>query len=100
MHCLARKSVLMLATVSFLAMVTGLITMLHLLNEENHQEHGPDHCSICQQLLTVQKGFSSQQEPKIGYTKQIEYYKVPLYVTFIGRPYFQTFSPRPPPETS
>jgi hypothetical protein len=100
MYCLARKSVLMLAIVSFLAMVTGLITTLHLLSHENLKEHSPDRCSICQQLLTVQKGFPSQPEPRIGYTNQFKYYNVPLYVTFIERPYFQTFGPRPPPETS
>ena len=100
MHCLARKSVLMIAIVSFLAMVTGLITILHLLSHKNHQEHAFDHCSICQQLLTMQKGFSSQPQPKIGYTCEFKHYNVPLYITFIERPYFQTFSPRPPPEAS
>ena len=100
MHCLARKSVLMLAIVSLLAMVTGLITTLHLLSQKNHHEHDPDHCSICQQLLTVQKEFSSQPEPKIVYINQFKHYNVSLYVTFIERPYFQTFSPRPPPEAS
>jgi hypothetical protein len=100
MHCLFRKSVLMLAITSFLAMTTGLITKLHLSSQKDHQEHDPDRCSICKQLLTVQKGLPSQSESKIGYTDQFEHYNVPYYITFVERPYFQTFSARPPPEAS
>ena len=100
MHRLARKCVLMVAFVSFLAMVIGLFTMLHLSSHKNHQEHAPDQCSICQQLLTMKKGFLSQSDLKIGYSVQFKHYNLPHHVTFIERLYFQTFSARPPPEAS
>lgn len=100
MRCLVRKSVLVLTIISFLAMTTGLISTLHLSSQKNHQEHDSDHCSICQQLLTMPKGFPSQPEPKIGDTDRFEYYAVPHYVTFVKRLYLQPFNPRPPPEAS
>lgn len=100
MRCLIRKIFLILAIVSFLAVVTGLISALHLSSHKNHQGHGSDHCSICQQLLTMPKGFSLQPEPKIGDTDQFERYTVPHYVTFIKQPYLKPFNPRPPPEAS
>jgi len=100
MHCLFRKGILVLVIVSFLAMVTGLITTLHFLSRENHQEHGPDDCAICQQLLTIKKGFSYQPEPKVDYTDQFKHYDVTHYVFFIEQIYLQTFNARPPPEVS
>jgi hypothetical protein len=100
MHNLARQIVLVLAIVSFLAMVTGLISVLHISSQKCPEEHDSAHCPICQQLLTMQGGFVSNPEQKIDDIDQFEYCILPCNAIFIERRHIQPFGPRPPPEAS
>jgi hypothetical protein len=54
---LARKAVLVLMTLCFVAMVTGVSVRLHWLSRDHLEEHDFDHCSICQQLLSASGKF-------------------------------------------
>ena len=60
----ARKSVLMVATISFAATVTGVSLQLHLLSYDHEQEHDPDKCSVCQHFLNAPGKFI--QKPESG----------------------------------
>lgn len=48
---LARKIVLITGAVCFLAMVTGVMLVLHLSGEEHPETHDCEHCPICQQIF-------------------------------------------------
>ena len=60
----ARKGVLIIATVGFAAMVTGMSLQLHLWSYDHHDEHDSDECSVCQHFLAATGKF--MQEPRSG----------------------------------
>ena len=99
MYQLARNSILILATISFLAMVTGLTLTLHLSSYKHHGNRDSDHCLTCQQLSTALKEFALEPEPKLYDADHFKHYVQFYPATYIQRLYRQPFNPRPPPPT-
>lgn len=93
---LARKCVLVLVTVSFLVMVTGLMLQLHLMSCEHPHKHDSDNCSICQQFAALGK-FSCRPQLTLDnahlFEFDIELCPEILYVSSQSKP----FDARPPP---
>jgi len=92
-----RRNALILATVSFVAMVTGVSLQLHLLSQDHSGAHDFDHCSICQQLLTAPGKFIREPESRLPETDLFENDAVfPLHVHVIAF-HHNPFGPRSPP---
>jgi len=94
---LARKCVLTLAIICFVAMTTGVTLQLHLLSDTHPEEHDSKHCSICQQLLISPGKFILEPEPAIEMGGQIECYVNFHSAIYIKQFHHQQFNPRPPP---
>ena len=94
---IARKSLFILATISFLTMVTELALTLHLSSHKHHGYHDSDHCPICQQLLVTSGKFITVSEPSLpnsNLQKDNVKFQSQFYVTAF---HFEPFGPRPPP---
>lgn len=87
----------MVATVSFVAMVTGVSLHLHLLGHDHQDKHDLDNCSVCQQLLVTPGKFITEPESSLpDYNPQkdnIQLQTQPYVIAF----HFEPFRPRPPP---
>lgn len=93
----ARKGVLIITTVGFAAMVTGLSFQLHLLSHDHHDEHDSDECSVCRHFLTAPGKF--MQEPKSelpGLSLLESKAEFPLHVC-VNAFHHNPFNPRGPP---
>jgi len=92
-----RKATLILMTISFVALVTGLTLKLHLYNHKNQDNHNSRRCSICQQLLLTPNQFTLEQQSSLLNTDLLKnIIDFPLQspvITFHHEP----FGPRPPP---
>jgi len=94
---LARKCVLTLAIICFVAMTTGVTLQLHLLSDTHPEEHDSEHCSICQQLLIAPGKFLLEPELTVEISSQIECC-IDFHSTIcIKQFHHQQFDPRPPP---
>ena len=93
----ARKNVLILATVSFVAMVTGVSLQLHLLSQDRPDEHDFAHCSMCQQLLTAPTKFI--QEPQFKLPDAAQFSGAAVFAPYVNVAAFHHihFGPRGPP---
>jgi hypothetical protein len=94
-----RKTVLIITTVCFVAMVAGLTLKLHLLSHKHPEKHDSSRCSICQMLLSNIGKTSITTEPKIEETNRVEY--PPDFICQIA-PLFSNIRlpiPRSPPFT-
>jgi len=93
----ARKSVLLVMAISFVAMVTGISLQLHFSSRDHRHGHDPDKCSICQQLLTVPGKFIAEPETKLPDSdppgNNTEFHSQSCEISFHVEP----FGPRPPP---
>jgi len=93
----ARKSVLVLMAVSFVAMVTGITLQLHLLSQDHQHEHDSDECSVCQHFLTAPGKFTQGPESQLpGADSLRSCAELPLH-TCITAFHRTPFSPRAPP---
>jgi len=94
---MARKVVLILMTIYFAAMATGISLQLHLLSHKQSHQHDFDDCSICRHLLVSTEKFAA--EPQTCLPDQ-ELYKeifeiVPQF--FVAAFHCRSFDARPPP---
>lgn len=94
---ITRKAALIIMTISFVALVTGLTLKLHLLSHIHTDNHTSSQCTICQQLLTTQNKFTLEPQfnlPDTGsFQDEIEFPLLSPIITFRHEP----FGPRPPP---
>jgi len=92
-----RKIIFIIATVCFVAVVTGLTLELHLFSHKHPDNHSSSRCSICQQLLITPNKFASEPQlslPDTDLLKDEIEFPIHSYVTtFRHKP----FGPRPPP---
>jgi len=94
---ITQKVTLIIMTISFVALATGLTLYLHLLSHEHPVSHSSSQCSICQQILTTQNKIALEQQFNIldtdSFQDEIEFSLQPLVAPFRYEP----FGPRPPP---
>jgi len=58
-----RNVFLLLGTICFLAMVSGVIVHVHLAHVDKPAEHDGAHCALCQQLTFAKKEYTADLEP-------------------------------------
>jgi len=92
-----RNWLLLAASVTFVAMVTGLTLQLHLLSLDNPDSHNSNRCAVCQQLLIAPHKFVPQPEPQIDFRTVLPVSTKPYPRTYFGRFFPASFNPRPPP---
>jgi len=93
----ARRSFLILAAVSFAAMVTGLSLQLHLLSQNHPQGHDSDHCPVCELLLAAPGKFTHGPQlelPDVNHLEGDAVHPLAARVAVFGR---NPFTPRAPP---
>jgi hypothetical protein len=96
---MARKVALILMTICFIAMVTGVSLQLHLLSHGHSHKHDFDDCSICRQLLVSPEKFAAEPQNNLPNTepyKESVKFVPEFYLTaFDCKP----FNARPPPSS-
>lgn len=97
MHPVARKYVLLVMVVSFIAVFSGISLYVHLSNHDHHEDHDSDDCSVCQHLLNNQNKFTLEPESGVPGTISFENYAVIPPHIYITTFYHNPFSPRAPP---
>lgn len=97
MSSLTRKTVLIAATASFAAMVTGVSRELHLSNQEHQHEHDSDECSVCRHFLNTPEKFTQEPEPELSGASLLRANtEFPVHICITAF-HHSPFSPRGPP---
>jgi len=97
MRCTARKNILILATVGFTAMVTGLSLHVHLLAHDHGKTHDSAKCSVCITLHAAAGKFTAERQLDIaGLSRFQGDTDLPpdVHMSAFSR---QPFAPRAPP---
>jgi hypothetical protein len=93
----ARRSVLMVVTISFVAMVTNVSLQLHLLGHDHQREHDSDKCSVCQHFLSADGKFMLRPESELPVAYPLKSNaEFPLQIC-VAAFHHNPFSPRAPP---
>ncbi|MHC4203991.1 MAG: hypothetical protein ACYSTT_05025 [Planctomycetota bacterium] len=94
---MARKVTLILMTIYFLAMVSGVSLHLHLSSHDHSHEHDSDDCSICRQLLVSLEKFAAEPQTSLPdkdlYKESVEFVLEFNVTAFYCKP----LHARPPP---
>ncbi|MBN2592056.1 MAG: hypothetical protein JXA81_01010 [Sedimentisphaerales bacterium] len=99
MSHLDRKAAIICTTICFAGVTTGVILQLHLLSNENPEQHDSKHCSVCQQLLIAPGKFVLEPELALETGGQIERYVNTHSTICVKQFHHQQLNPRPPPAT-
>jgi len=92
-----RTAVLISACVALVAMTSGLLLAIHLLNAEHSPTHDTHDCSVCQQLLASSKKVLSTPGVELVQRTPVLCAEAPDFVEHIEHRYLQISRPRGPP---
>jgi len=92
-----RKTILIITTVCFVAMVTGLTLKLHLLSHKHPEKHDSSLCPICQTLLGNTDKISIAIELEIEETNRTAYSSGFIFQTAPSFCNITILGPRSPP---
>lgn len=95
-----RTAVLISVCLAVVAMTSGLLLAIHLLNAEHSATHDSHDCSVCQHLLASSKKVMPAPGVELVQQIPVRCTDTPEFVEHIDHRYPETSRPRGPPCSS
>ena len=93
----ARKVILVIGTICFISMVTGVTLQLHLKICKHAEKHDYESCKICTSLLVESPKFLRSLETQVVCTEYIISDPIHPFYSILQPIQLKAFDPRPPP---